>query len=294
MPFIDDPNLIAPKDPDCTIWRYMDITKFLSLIDKSKLFFVRIDQLTKDDAYEGFFSDFNVQFGNKDSDLHKQLDKLRVELIEKVESTKIKMMQEESKSSEEAEEWGEKELDNFDKQRSNIYLSNKWIPNDMKKFHDKVFVNSWHIQEHESAAMWKLYAGNASGIAIESSYNRLKKSLKTCNEYQVNIGTVKYMDYRRNYIPVHYPLSVFLHKRKSFEHEKELRALVMANTSMDSNEYKNVFGIEVSIVLDELINRIFVSPTAEPWILQLLQSVIKRYKLDKEIVQSDLISKPIY
>lgn len=39
------------------------------------------------------------------------------------------------------------------------------------------YANCWHINENESAAMWKLYLDSRNGIAIQSTVNRLKKSL---------------------------------------------------------------------------------------------------------------------
>ena len=35
------------------------------------------------------------------------------------------------------------------------------------------FVNCWHMNEHESEAMWKLYARSEYAVSIESTYARL-------------------------------------------------------------------------------------------------------------------------
>ena len=34
----------TPKDENAKIWRYMDFTKFVSMLDKSALFFTRVDK----------------------------------------------------------------------------------------------------------------------------------------------------------------------------------------------------------------------------------------------------------
>ena len=36
-----------------------------------------------------------------------------------------------------------------------------------------VFVNCWHLNEHESAAMWRLYLSGSEGVAIRSSFGDL-------------------------------------------------------------------------------------------------------------------------
>ena len=51
------PGLVTPND-NMTIWRYMDFTKFVSLVDKSALFFSRADKLG--DPFEGSYSRANV------------------------------------------------------------------------------------------------------------------------------------------------------------------------------------------------------------------------------------------
>jgi hypothetical protein len=40
------------------------------------------------------------------------------------------------------------------------------------------FINCWHMSEHQSAGMWKLYAGVDAGIAIKSTYSRLMHAFK--------------------------------------------------------------------------------------------------------------------
>jgi hypothetical protein len=48
-----------PEDKDTQIWRYMPLGKFLSLLDKSALFFCRADRLG--DPFEGSFPEPNVR-----------------------------------------------------------------------------------------------------------------------------------------------------------------------------------------------------------------------------------------
>jgi len=41
-----------------------------------------------------------------------------------------------------------------------------------------VFVNPWHKNEFESAAMWKLYLKSEEGVAIRTTVERLKHAFE--------------------------------------------------------------------------------------------------------------------
>jgi hypothetical protein len=94
-----------------------------------------------------------------------------------------------------------------------------------KKAASKFGVSCWHENEHESDAMWKLYSASGQGIAIESTVEQLRTSLGSLQGLQID--RVRYMDFDRDPIEKghrHYGLFI---KRKSFEHEKELRATIL-------------------------------------------------------------------
>ena len=48
----------SPPSDDAVLWRYMDFTKFVSLLDRSALFFARADKLN--DPFEGSVSIINM------------------------------------------------------------------------------------------------------------------------------------------------------------------------------------------------------------------------------------------
>src|SRR5574340_1150825 len=123
MAFKEHPEFLPPPNPNATIWRYMDMAKFLSLIDKSALFFVRVDKLASQDPFEGFYTNANVQADN-------------------------------IQFSDMTEEWRE-QTDIKDEQTfRTIIESHKQIRQVVKAEREVTFVSAWHTQEHESAAMW--------------------------------------------------------------------------------------------------------------------------------------------
>lgn len=52
-PYREHPVFKPPEDPDVKIWKYMDITKYLSLLDSRALYFARADILAEFDPFEG-------------------------------------------------------------------------------------------------------------------------------------------------------------------------------------------------------------------------------------------------
>src|ERR1700730_1357926 len=64
-----------PSDPDAPIWRYMDLAKFLSLLENDALYFSRADKVG--DAFEGSLPDSWVEkrrawYGSADEDVQPQ------------------------------------------------------------------------------------------------------------------------------------------------------------------------------------------------------------------------------
>jgi GTPase SAR1 family protein len=231
------------------IWRYLDFTKFVSLLDTNALFFARAD--TMEDPLEGSLSKANIEARQKDD--AKLPKKALIQLAEL-----------------------------------------------HKNARSHIFINSWHMNDVESAAMWKLFLQSSEGIAIQSTVSNLKKSFEVSKDYEVNIAKVEYIDYETHVIPEKNILYPFIHKRKSFEHEKELRALTLImpgkteDDSIDFSIRNPNLGIYVDVDIDVLIDRVYVAPTALPWFHDLTKSVMETYGVEKEVIKSNLAVDPVY
>jgi hypothetical protein len=123
---------------------------------------------------------------------------------------------------------------------------------------------------------------------------------------------VRYADYDRDLFPERLSLPQFVHKRRSFEFENEVRAVVQRFPPPKSqDEHLATFDIAgtetrirgaellptgelVRVSLNTLIDTIHVSPVAPPWFADLVRSVCARYRLDKPVVQSSLADEPMY
>jgi len=163
-----------------------------------------------------------------------------------------------------------------------------------KELREFTAVNCWYINEYESAAMWTLYLKSNEGIALRSSYRRLRDSF--IDQKPDKICKVHYIDYEKNTMSTNL-LAPYLHKRKSFEHESELRAIIQVfPRRVFSKRSKRPFdtGIRIPVNLDVLIDKIYVAPQTPDWQFNLVKSLVEKYGLRKEVVRSILDDKPIY
>jgi len=156
------------------------------------------------------------------------------------------------------------------------------------------FVNCWHMNEVESAAMWKLYSKSDEAIAIRSTFGRLDD----CVGGKFRIGIVKYVDYDKEIIPDDNLLYPYLHKRLSFLHENELRALMQdiptKGNNVDYSAQPNEEGHWENVNLGHLITEVFIAPTAPTWFKSLVQDVCIKYNFNKEVKQSSISGEPLY
>jgi hypothetical protein len=155
------------------------------------------------------------------------------------------------------------------------------------------YVSCWHMNEHESAAMWKLYAKTSEAIAIRSTYLQLFESLPA-RHY---VGCVSYIDYEQDWLPEGNLMYPFMHKRKSFEHEHELRALMQIIPTKDRHldfSQPSDLGHVVPVEMDSLVEEVYVAPDCPSWFFQLVQEVSAKFELRKPIVQSSLNAAPFY
>ena len=164
-----------------------------------------------------------------------------------------------------------------------------------KQFVKLTYVNCWHISQHQSAAMWKIYLQSNEGIAIRSTFGKLKKSLKKDKSHELHIGKVKYISYVKDVIPEG-SLFPYFHKRMSFDYEKELRVVIQAfsydkdgNINWSKSPYR--VGLNVPVDLNILIDRIVLAPSCPSWLKEVVKSVLNKYSLKKPVGRSLLYVK---
>ena len=165
---------------------------------------------------------------------------------------------------------------------------------DQRRF---VLVNCWHENEHESDAMWKLYSGSGEGIAIKTDFHSLKMSL--AGKDTVYIGRVSYVDYGSTFIQENDTLGPFIHKRKSFEHEREVRAIIRKHNVIGGKRVLGGPDIDKTGTYHEvdtstLIKEVIVPPYAEDWFVELTKKTAEAFGLQSPVTRSSLAASPIW
>jgi len=248
-PYAEHPVFEKPDDPDVKIWRYMDFTKFVSMLDKKALYFTRADILAE--KYDKFDSLYHPEFVERTLKLYSD------------KKTKKRILH---------------------------------FFNGQKEFRKENIINCWHINDDESAAMWNTYSHRGYGIAIQSSFNKLVKSFDVFKENEVHIGKVFYSIDKLQFDNAYFP---FMVKRKCFEYENELRAVIL---NIWSNYFKREFDDErlshegeyIPVDLGVLIENIYLAPNTEKWVSNVINSILCKYDMNVLVQPSILDREPHY
>ena len=168
-----------------------------------------------------------------------------------------------------------------------------------KSYPSLCYVSCWHMNEYESAAMWRQ---SDEAICIQSTFKRLQEGLPS----YVHAGEISYIDYERGTIPVGGAAVGCFNDRNfppvctenSFAHERELRAIILGLPEGAPHEtlpFKVVDkGVPVPIDLEQLIETIRVSPTSKTWFKDVVSRIVTGRGLNIPVLQSSLSATPLY
>ena len=236
---------------DNKLWRYMDLAKFISMLKSSALYF------SSPDCFEDIYEGAHGELKNKKAWDDFYMSYARASIVTAPDNC-----------------WHKIDMDILEENAKNLVeqISKTW-----KK---GVFINCWYHSEFESEAMWKMYAVNVqNAIAIQTTCGELERQMGK----KATIKTVQYIDYSTQFVG---PNEEFWHKRKSFEYEKEVRAII------HNFEHGDEFGINVQVNLHELIKCVYISPYAPIWFYDVVADVIGRYGYNFNISMSNMAETP--
>ena len=157
------------------------------------------------------------------------------------------------------------------------------------------FINCWHLSEHESLAMWKLYAKDEKGIAIQTNLADFKDAFEN-SERDIFAGKVDYIDYETDTFykasgHKYYAMngfSLFIHKRNIYSYENEYRAICSNNISSQSE------GVHIKVNLNKLIHKIYLSPFATENEFTEIEKKLNQLELKIPISFSNFKAQPYY
>jgi len=158
----------------------------------------------------------------------------------------------------------------------------------IEKESSSIFVSCFHANDYESAAMWSLYSKD-EGIAIQTTAGHLKNSFSSYQR-DIYLSAVEYIDYEKDFLPEGNSFYLATYKRKSFEHEKEVRCLY--SDHYQNPQEKGNAGFNARVDLCKLVNKIYISPYAKPYLEDITRSLVQAYNLSPEIISSTLYTLP--
>ena len=172
--------------------------------------------------------------------------------------------------------------------------------------------------------MWKAYGNPHGAIALRTTVGRLRTAIQfglaeRCRATPPNnpilvLGRVKYIDYQTERIPS-FTNAEYLHKRKSFDAEKEVRAIVVAipyaahnngthhfpgmtPSTFEFDSSKEVVpGLVLPVSLHDLIQSVYISPLAPDWIVEPVVKTLTCFGLSDaatRVKHSSLMRPPSY
>lgn len=258
---------MSSADYGKTLWRYMDFTKFIDLLENSTLFFPKVELF--EDKFEGIHNGLNYD-------------------------SMLNFM------------YGQKK-DIKDSELKIVDYAFEHFSDIINQLKNSCGISCWRLSEYESHAMWKIFLSSNEGIAIRTNIGKLKNNLQISESQNIFLGPVKYINYNSQQVPLSHVYSFLFHKNKYFEHESEFRVIVGETQEAPkkveelSNGYKafdlagydfmpfSQPGLNVGINYRNLIEEIIISPYAPNWFFKLVEKVARdKYEIDVPITRSGI------
>ena len=172
-----------------------------------------------------------------------------------------------------------------------------------------VYLNCWHMNNDQSAALWKLYSGNKyETIAIQTTFGKLDSEIKLkWPRDGISRSKVKYDPENAgeplDEIPGGKLFTALgweniIYKRPSFAHEQELRAFIYQRVDkLREGQLRNEAHLEklmkerpeyirIKVTPSNLIEKVYVSPLAKDLFVKLVKKVSGELK--HRVLKSDL------
>jgi hypothetical protein len=263
MTYKNHENLKTPSASQI-LWRYTDFAKFTAFIQNNSLFFPSLVSLN--DPWEGLPSKRNFD-PDRVIKIHEACLATTDGSINEASSYKIRL--DSLKNL-----FGERFDDHVKQQKQAAF-----------KLRKTFFINCWHMNDDESDSQWKIYGSSPYSLAIVTSFTRLCDSIT--DMLDVYGSKVTYYTPNRDIIPEGNAFYPVIFKRQAFIHEREFRLIHWKPELLDSTTHPT--GIPITVNLEKLIDRIVISPQAQPWFTNVVEKLIKNSGLSIPISESALL-----
>ncbi len=288
LPIINHSSFIRPPISS-RLWRYIDFPKFVHLLTSKSLWLSNLEKLAEEDPYEGLPGEvlFPHRLWKSIGDVPSGLRTQILQIYNKLGDLSEK---------EAFEQWFK-----LEEQACYMTLSNR------RNF----YVNCWHAAEHESVAMWKIYASPGTGVAVLTNGGRLGAALEA-EPLELHLGAVQYRAPGVFTIGMPNVFDPVVIKSGSYSYEQEVRLVHWDHSQPYHDPLKNfqwneeklrfedvitddrvlIPGRSVACDVITLVEKVIVSPFAPPWYLQMIEDVRDQLGFKFPVVGSTITSIP--
>ena len=156
-----------------------------------------------------------------------------------------------------------------------------------------IYISCWSEASGESAALWSQYTPSGYGVAIKSSVGSLSDALQGPEPPgKVVVRRVNYVDYsEQSDLDANDLQGPYFRKRKSFEHEHEVRLFTWWQGDWGSIVKavpETPLGLRIPLDLRQVVQAVRVSPRASGAYLEAVRGLVARYGLPWSVGQSAL------
>jgi len=141
--------------------------------------------------------------------------------------------------------------------------------NTVKVQRKQTFINCWTASEHESHALWRIFCPSPEGVAIQTTLDRLKKSVG------LPVLEVMYGSKETNgTMPDVYKLVT--QKRPMFAYEQEVRVVLVRDLSDPDHPEHRTVGAEINWDPELHLENIWIHPEAPFWFCETVTEAVLR------------------
>ncbi len=148
------------------------------------------------------------------------------------------------------------------------------------------YVSCWSIGARDNMALWQLYGGLKSCVAITTTVEKLINIASTWDETPL-IHKVEYIDHVKSpdMILGHYH-EMLRYKHESYGYENELR-IIIPRQGKDWEKNHPYIRLPVQN-LGDLVRSVVVAPEAEDWFFDAIYDLSRKYELNAPVRRSKL------
>jgi hypothetical protein len=153
------------------------------------------------------------------------------------------------------------------------------------------FVSCWNLSAKDNMALWQLYGGAKSSIAVTTTVSKLVDAgLRWQSEKLVLIRKVKYIDHFKDpNMSIGCPADLLQFKHDAYSFEKEIRVIVPRALAYESNPESLKLPLGD---LNGFIRSVVVAPEASESFFNVVKDVTKKYGVSSPVKRSKLTHLP--